>query len=561
MAERCAVPAPVEPPTPIRCAIYTRKSTEEGLEQAFNSLHAQRESAEAYIQSQKHLGWTVVQTAFDDGGFSGGSLDRPALQQLLEQIDARQIDCVVVYKVDRLSRSLFDFARLMERFDQRSISFVSVTQQFNTTPSLGRLTLNILLSFAQFERELIGERTRDKMSAARRKGKWVGGTPMLGYDIDPAGGRLVMNRAEAERIREIFALYHRHRSLAVVVAELQARGWANKSWKSRRGIHHIGKPFSTVSLRMLLSNATYQGKVRYHGVIYPGEHPAIIDESLWNEVNLDFQNPIEKQKQQPHQSQNAPLAGLLFCDACQVPMIATYSTQGKRRYRYYVCQTAKQKGWKSCPTKSVSASLLESSLLIEFRSKLESAEVRQRLHIPDSDWHALVRADSEFIERVLPKIEQVRYDGPSGVVSVQLRNTVWVGADNESAFEYKIPRRRGRTLPSFRMRPASETLTRPPRLARLVALAHKLEALVRSGKVKDFAELARLARISSARIGQIVILAQLAPAIQEHILFLPTEQAIILGERQLREIACLPRWDHQQALFERLLGTSVTEPI
>jgi hypothetical protein len=417
------------------------------------------------------------------------------------------------------------------------------------------------LSFAQFERELIGERTRDKMSAARKKGKWVGGTPLLGYDIDPAGGRLIMNQAEGERVREIFALYHRHRSLAVVVAELRARVWTNKTWKSRRGIRHTGKPFSKVSLRMLLSNATYQGKVRYHGVIYPGEHPALIDESLWNEVNHDFQNPIEKKKQhQPHQPQNAPLTRLLFCNACQVPMIATYSAQGKRRYRYYVCQTAKQKGWKFCPTKSVSASLLESSLLIEFRSKLESAEVRQRLPIPDSDWHALVQGDFEVMERVLPMVEQVRYDGSSGVVSVQLRDKVYVG-NNECAFEYKIPRQRGRTLPSFRMQPASETLTRPPRLARLLALAHKLEALVRSGKVKDFAELARLARISSARIGQIVLLAQLAPAIQEHILFLPTEQAMFLGERQLREIARLPRWDHQQALFERLLGTFVTEPI
>src|SRR5215470_12540155 len=178
---------------PIRCAIYTRKSTEEGLDQDFNSLEAQREAAIAYIQSQKHLGWIVVADHYDDGGFSGGNLDRPALQHLLEDIEARRVDCVVVYKVDRLSRSLLDFARLMDSFDQRSVSFVSVTQHFNTTTSLGRLTLNILLSFAQFERELISERTRDKMSAARKKGKWVGGTPMLGYDVDPRGGRIIIN--------------------------------------------------------------------------------------------------------------------------------------------------------------------------------------------------------------------------------------------------------------------------------------------------------------------------------------------------------------------------------
>ena len=224
-----------------RCAIYTRKSTEEGLEQEFNSLDAQREAAEAYIQSQKHLGWSLVSTRYDDGGFSGGNLDRPALQQLLQDIEARRVDCVVVYKVDRLSRSLLDFARLMDRFDQSSVSFVSVTQQFNTTASLGRLTLNILLSFAQFEREIISERTRDKMSAARRKGKWVGGTPVLGYDVDPRGGRLVVNEREASKVREIFSLYGRYRSVAAVLEKVMRRGWTTKSWKSKRGIRHTGR--------------------------------------------------------------------------------------------------------------------------------------------------------------------------------------------------------------------------------------------------------------------------------------------------------------------------------
>src|SRR5260370_22181908 len=202
----------------MRCAVYTRKSTEEGLAQEFNSLDAQRESAEAYILSQQHAGWTLLPNRYDDGGYSGGTLERPGLRQLLADIEAGTVDCVVIYKVDRLSRSLLDFARLLGTFDQRRISLVSVTQQFNTTASLGRLTLNILLSFAQFERELIAERTRDKMSAARRKGKWVGGTPVLGYDVAPGGGRLVVNPSEARRVREIFELYRSHRSLAVVVA-------------------------------------------------------------------------------------------------------------------------------------------------------------------------------------------------------------------------------------------------------------------------------------------------------------------------------------------------------
>src|SRR6266853_1578599 len=266
-------------PRRVRCAIYTRKSTEEGLEQEFNSLEAQREAAEAYIQSQKHLGWTLVETRFDDGGFSGGSLDRPALQQLLEHIEARQVDCVMVYKVDRLSRSLLDFARLMDRFEQRSVSFVSVTQQFNTTTSLGRLTLNVLLSFAQFEREIIGERTRDKMSASRRKGKWVGGTPVLGYDVE--GGRLMVNQTEARQVREIFELYRRQQSLVAVAEELCRRRWQTKSWRTAQGRQHVGRPFTQTIVRRLLTNVIYTGQVEHRGERYAGEHTAIVEPTLW----------------------------------------------------------------------------------------------------------------------------------------------------------------------------------------------------------------------------------------------------------------------------------------
>src|SRR5579872_664491 len=239
----------------VRCAIYTRKSTEEGLQQEFNSLDAQREASEAFVASQKHEGWQVVTEHFDDGGYTGGNMDRPALKRLLAAVEARSIDCIVVYKVDRLSRSLLDFARIIEVFDRNAVSFVAVTQQFNTTSSLGRLTLNILLSFAQFEREIISERTRDKMSAARRKGKWVGGTPVLGYDVDPAGRRLIVNEKESRRVRDTFALFLEHRSLSSVVAELARRRWKTKSWKSQNGRAHEGRAFTKPSLHRLLSNA------------------------------------------------------------------------------------------------------------------------------------------------------------------------------------------------------------------------------------------------------------------------------------------------------------------
>src|SRR5713226_5173800 len=220
-------------PRPLRCAIYTRKSTEDGLNQPFNTLEAQREAAEAYILSQRHLGWSGIADRYDDGGYTGGNLERPALQKLLTDLKAGKIDCVVIYKVDRLSRSLLDFARLMEIFEQHGVSLVSVTQPLNTTSSLGRLTLNILLSFAQFEREIIADRTRDKMSAARRKGKWVGGIPVLGYDVAATGGKLVVNPEEASRVQAIFALYLQRRSLEAVLAEVQAWQWTTKRWVTR----------------------------------------------------------------------------------------------------------------------------------------------------------------------------------------------------------------------------------------------------------------------------------------------------------------------------------------
>jgi site-specific DNA recombinase len=216
----------------VRCAIYTRKSTEEGLEQEFNSLDAQRESGELFVRSQAGEGWTVLADRYDDGGFTGGNMERPALKRLMADIEAGKVDAVVVYKVDRLSRSLLDFARMMQTFEKYRVSFVSVTQQFNTATSMGRLVLNVLLSFAQFEREIISERTRDKIAATRRKGKWAGGHPILGYDVDPQGFRLVVNADEAERVRAIFKLYLQHESLLPVVRELERRGWANKRWQT-----------------------------------------------------------------------------------------------------------------------------------------------------------------------------------------------------------------------------------------------------------------------------------------------------------------------------------------
>jgi DNA invertase Pin-like site-specific DNA recombinase len=263
----------------VRCAVYTRKSSEEGLEQSFNSLDAQREACEAYILSQRQEGWRVIETAYDDGGYSGGSMERPALKQLLADIDARKVDIVVVYKVDRLTRSLADFARIVQVFDSRNVSFVSVTQQFNTTSSMGRLTLNVLLSFAQFEREVTGERIRDKIAASKRKGMWMGGRVPLGYDLKDR--KLIVNPAEAKQVQEIFRSYLEVGCVRKLRTHLEQRRALSKVRISPSGQKAGGGSHSRGALYKLLANRTYIGEISHKEKAYPGEHEAIIDRELW----------------------------------------------------------------------------------------------------------------------------------------------------------------------------------------------------------------------------------------------------------------------------------------
>ncbi|MBE0564603.1 MAG: recombinase family protein [Krumholzibacteria bacterium] len=373
--------APVKTKT-VRCAAYTRKSTEEGLQQEFNTLDAQRESCEAYVTSQKAEGWVCLPDHYDDGGFSGGTLERPALDRLLSDIAAGQVDCVVVYKVDRLSRSLLDFSRLVEVFDAHGVSFVSVTQPINTADSTGRLMLNILLSFAQFERETIADRTRDKMSAARRRGKWTGGLPVLGYDIHPDGGRLVVNEDEAPMVREMFSLYQTHRSLSKVAAELQRRGWTTKSWTTRKGTHRPGGPWSKSTLARHLANVTYAGMVNHKGQTYDGEHDPIVPKRLFDEVQEILAGNLTTGRHKARNRYGALLRGLVRCQACGTAYVATAARKGNTVYRYYTCSGAQKNGWHTCPRPSLPAQKLERLVIDQIRvigqdPKLQAETLRQ----------------------------------------------------------------------------------------------------------------------------------------------------------------------------------------
>jgi site-specific DNA recombinase len=340
----------------LRCVIYTRKSTEEGLDQDFNSLDAQREAGEAFIASQRHEGWVAMPDRYDDGGYTGGNIERPGLKRLMSDIEAGKIDIVVVYKVDRLSRSLLDFARLMELFDRKKVSFVSVTQQFNTATSIGRLVLNILLSFAQFEREMISERTRDKMSAARRKGKWTGGRPPLGYDI--AGRKLVINTDEAQLVRTIFSLYLDKRSLLRVAETLNTRGHRMKSWITRKGAHREGGQWSKSAVLRILKSVVYIGKIEYRKTVYEGEHPEILDEAIFVRVTALLKARTGR-AENPRNAHGFLLRGLIRCRACGSVMTSSCTTHRGTVYRYYTCTAVARRGRGKCPVRAVPAQAIE----------------------------------------------------------------------------------------------------------------------------------------------------------------------------------------------------------
>lgn len=504
----------------LRCAIYTRKSSEEGLEQGFNSLHAQREACEAYVLSQAGEGWAALPDIYDDGGFSGGSMDRPGLKRLLADIEARKIDVVVVYKVDRLTRALSDFARIIEVFDKRNVSFVSVTQAFNTTSSMGRLTLNVLLSFAQFEREVTGERIRDKVAASKAKGMWMGGNVPLGYDIpvDRQSRALVVNVPEAEAVRLIFRRYLELGSVRLLAADLNERGLVTKRRVAGSGREMGGLSWKEGPLYYFLKNRIYRGEIAHKGKVYAGQHEAIVDADLFERVQKRLALGHRRKYDPGDPTIAASLAGRIFDDRNH-PMSPVNARRGDRTYRYYVSQ-AVIRGDRGEPgsLRRVPAHAIE---------RLVEAELAKRSLEPDALHRVML--SSAWVDLTLLNARGATAEPFNVRLPITMRT--WGGAKHLSD-------------PTG---DSAEPLQHDHAFLRAIARAKRWEAQIASGERAGADDIAGVEGLQSRYVDKVLKLAWLPPDVVE---------ALVAGKRlrdatlsQLIEANLPPDWVVQRSLL------------
>jgi site-specific DNA recombinase len=527
-----------------RCAIYTRKSTEDGLEQDFNSLDAQREACAAYILSQTHEGWEGTSELYDDGGFSGGSMDRPGLKQLLQDVIAGKVDVIVVYKVDRLTRSLADFAKIVDILDEHEASFVSVTQSFNTTTSMGRLTLNVLLSFAQFEREVTGERIRDKIAASKKKGMWMGGPVPLGYELGDR--KLLVNAREAETVRHLFRRYTELQSVPQLVDELAAQGFRTKIRPYKDGRQIGGVPFRTGALSQLLKNPIYTGKVRHKDAIYEGEHEAIVDQALYDEVQSIFainrsDNALGKK------SRNPSLLTGIITDPDGRPMTPTHASTGSKRFRYYVTRFEpgddKNQTWR-LPSGEIERLVIDALA----RAIADTAPAACEANIIQDQ----MAANSEIADRLQnAAIHEKRKILLDHRVKVQIREAQVIlsfkpqaeAERTEVCVDAKLAKQ-GSEL-KFIIPPTNVNINPAPNatLQKLVAQAFAAQDLVLNGNSNP-----ALSDYSRRYLGQLVRISWLAPDIIAAIMD-GTQPANLTGRKLTRANAIPLDWPNQRKMF------------
>jgi DNA invertase Pin-like site-specific DNA recombinase len=511
-----------------RCAIYTRKSSEEGLEQSFNSLHAQREACEAYIRSQAHEGWKLVKTPYDDGGFSGGSMERPAVKRLMADLRQGLIDVVVVYKVDRLTRSLADFAKIVEILDGHGASFVSITQQFNTTSSMGRLTLNVLLSFAQFEREVTGERIRDKIAASKRKGMWMGGNLALGYDVQ--NRQLVINEAEAEAVRYIFRRYAELGTVSALQADLKQHEIVSKVWTSSTGNKRGGVSYSRGALYYLLRNQIYLGRIAHKKESFDGQHVPIIDQALWEQVQGCLCANRSGQGRVPPVSNRSPLTGLLYDDRLNLMSPTHTKKSNGRRYRYYVSQALLQNDHaRSGSVNRIPAEAIEQMVDTQISRLLCPTDDLSRARPGAIDGHPRPR---DFVEKVIvykDKVELIiseeglkKLAAHEGLPS----STTRPQQPNKLSVPMRLARR-GRSvhLESSDGRVDHQVARPNAAVVKAISRAHDWLGRFERGEVASFHDLARLEGFTPGYVRSVMQLAFLAP---------PLVESLLDGRRRLR---------------------------
>ena len=499
------------------CAVYTRKSSEEGMEQEFNSLHAQREAGAAYIKSQQHEGWRLLAEKYDDGGYSGGNLERPALKRLVADIRAGKVQTVVVYKVDRLTRSLSDFARLIELFEARGVSFVSVTQQFNTTTSMGRLMLNVLLSFAQFEREVTGERIRDKIAASKKKGLWMGGTPPIGYALK--GKKLLVNKTQAQVVRHIFRRYLALKSVAKLCRELKLQSYRTKPFTSAGGRAYGGKPFTRGHLYRILQNRVYLGEVTHKDAAHRGEHPAIVDRKRWDRVQQLMATNRRAAATGARSETSSLFKGLVFDDAGN-RMSPAHANKAGHRYRYYVSQALLQQ------RKEDAGSLPR--LPAEDFEQLVNGRIVEILDADARMKAALVKVgwNNEHDRQRLLRIIVKRIEVAKGMVRVQLDPAAALGNEAEGlcpepqTVEITCNLVRGASGVQIAIGKEFGNLSRrlDPALIKGVVRGYHWRSQLLTGEVGSVAELARKAGVNSRYVVRTVRMGFLAPDIIEAIL-------------------------------------------
>ena len=538
----------------LRCAVYTRKSTEDGLEQEFNSLDAQREACEAYVLSQRHEGWSLVPNRYDDGGFSGGNMERPGLKALLADVDAGLVDVIVVYKVDRLTRSLADFAKIVERLDAKEASFVSVTQAFNTTNSMGRLTLNVLLSFAQFEREVTGERIRDKIAASKKKGLWMGGPVPLGYQV--VERKLVPVPEEAARVRMIMRRYLEVKNVPALIAILRAEGVVTKVQQRTSGPHRGGIPFERGSLFHLLKNPIYRGKIIHKGHVYDGEHEPIVDQDLWDSVQMHLKERAPPRQRPTNDPQRALLSGLL-ADPEGRQMVATYATKRCRRYAYYETRkdlarpgdppsTRFQQGALNRQVIDHVVTLIDDEHTLRRMAGLDGAEQLRSLFAGARDLRAKINTTGQAPAAVRSLIALIKVQRDHLELTLKPRA---LGLDGQPCWTWSIPlpARKPFREAKLKLDRASSNPASDQQLVRLLAEAFEVRELVLASPGLSLNQLANRQGRCRKQMAKLLSVSWLSPRIIDAIT--DGAQPRTINRTRLLETALPVDWSEQEALL------------